>query len=180
MGWDPWEDIKDAAKSAEDHVKKGFSSLDDKLSISDIHKDVANVLNLGIPRNLEKAREQEKRANAAAASANLARQESQRTVNFRNMMKSAEGSQLSAAELMNLAATGGFSDSSAIAQSFQSGKSQVMETGKYNARLDSLGAAEAAAMDAMRTAEQKYGRRMMWAQTGINVGTSIGLKAFGL
>lgn len=157
-----------------------IKDIDDDLNISDIHKDALNVLTLGTSGSYEKAKEQKERADRAAKSANLAMQEAQRTTNFRSMMKAAEQTQLSAAELMNLAATGGFADSSAVMQSVQSGKAQQFETGKYHERLDELGVAEANAMDAMRIAEQKYGRRMMWTQTGVSVATSAGLKVFGL
>lgn len=162
MSWDPWKDIR-----------KGFSSLDDKLNISDIHKDALSVLTLGVSNQYEKAKEADERAAAAATSANAARLGAQRTTNFRNMMKSAESTQQSAAELMNLAASGGFADSSAIMQSISSGKGQQLETGKYYEELDLYGLSESNAMDAQRSAERRYNRNMTNVGFVANVGGSV-------
>lgn len=162
MSWDPWKDIR-----------KGFSSLDDKLNISDIHKDALSVLTLGVSNQYEKATDADERAAAAATSANAARLGAQRTTNFRNMMKSAESTQQSAAELMNLAASGGFADSSAIMQSISSGKGQQLETGKYYEELDLYGLSESGAMDAQRSAERRYNRNMTNIGFAIDIGAKV-------
>ena len=96
------------------------------------------------------------------------------------MMKAAETTQQSAAELMNLAASGGFADSSAIMQSMSSGKSQQLETSKHYGRLESLGITEARAADDQATAEKKYAKKIGYMNTVINIGASAGLKAIGL
>lgn len=162
MSWKPWKDIR-----------KGFSSLDDKLNISEFHKDALSVLTLGVSNQYEKAKEADERAAAAATSANSARLGAQRTTNFRNMMKSAESTQQSAAELMNLAASGGFADSSAIMQSISSGKGQQLETGKYYEELDLYGLSESDAMDAQRSAERRYNRNMTNVGFVANVGGAV-------
>lgn len=187
MGFNPFKD------SWSDEAKK----LDDKWNLSDIGKDVLGVYNLGVPlgnqkdefedigkdalsvftlgvsNQYEKAKEAEERAAAAAASANAARLGAQRTTNFRNMMKSAESTQQSAAELMNLAASGGFADSSAIMQSISSGKGQQLETGKYYEELDLYGLSESDAMDAQRSAERRYNRNMTNVGFVANVGGAV-------
>lgn len=173
------DDVKGTFSGLDDIVRRGFSSLDDKLNLSELHKDAANVLTLGTTGNYEKAKRQEELAADAARTLNETRQATQRAVNFRNMMKAAENTQQSAAELMNLAASGGFADSSAVMQSLSSGKAQQLETSKHYGRLESLGITEAAAMDAQATAEKKYQKKMFYVSTGLNVMSSAAGGAMG-
>lgn len=193
MGFNPFSD------SWSDEAKK----LDDKWNISDIGKDVLGVYTVGVPlgnqkdefedigkdalsvytlgvsNQYRKAEESDERAAAAATSSNAARLGAQRTTNFRNMMKSAESTQQSAAELMNLAASGGFADSSAIMQSISSGKGQQLETGKYYEELDLYGLSESDAMDAQRSAEMRYNRNMANVEFAIDIGAKVATAGMG-
>ena len=158
--WNISESAKDAASVITLGASKSKYIENPEDALEDFGKSALSVFTLGVSNQYRKAEEADERAAAAATSANAARLGAQRTTNFRNMMKSAESTQQSAAELMNLAASGGFADSSAIMQSFSSGKGQQLETGKYYEELDLYGLSESNAMDAQRSAESRYNRNM--------------------
>lgn len=185
MGWNPFKDSwSKEYKKTEDSVKGVFKDIDNDLNISE-NKDALIGLATGgqlgylAGSAYGKAKEQEELAKKAARAATEARLAANRTVNFRSMMKAAESTQQSAAELMNLAASGGFADSSAIMQAMSSGKSQQLEEGKYKSSLDTLGISEATALDAQATAEKKYAKKMGHINTGLGVLGSIAGGAIG-
>ena len=185
MGWNPFKDSwSKEYKKAEDSVKGAFKDIDNDLNISENKDALVGLATFGQAGYLagdtySKAKEQERAAANAARTLNETRQATQRAVNFRSMMKAAENTQQSAAELMNLAASGGFADSSAIMQSISSGKAQQLETSKHYGRLESLGITEARAADDQATAEKKYAKKIGYMNTGLGVLGSVAGGAIG-
>lgn len=183
MGWgDFWSDV-------EDDVKGEFSNIDQKLNLSDNKNTWMAVgtfgisdggLTAGLTYTNDQAEEAKDKANAAAEAVNQSRLSAQRTQNFRSFYNMASSTQQSAADLMAIAAAGGFSGSSAVTNSMSSARSQVGAMDNYFSTLDKFGMAEASAMSSMRSEEQRMQKYNMYFQTGLNIATSVGLKAFGV
>lgn len=169
MGWDPIKDIK-----------KAFKKLDDDWNLSDTGKKIVkapkeaveDVLTLGTTREMRAQKSAEKEA---IRRGNAVRLQAQRNTNFRGLMQSYGSTQQEAAQLMAMAAAGGFTGS-AIEGSLSSAKSQTSSTEAHINTMDVLGReANKAAVDQWN-AQRRYQTQAMI----LNFGAMVGLKAFGL